>query len=57
MEKFVARLLFVMSPAMAFGMGTMMAFDSPAAGLIVAAAFAGFGMDMTHPRPERGEGK
>lgn len=56
MSKLLARLLFVMTPALAFAMVAGALFQSFGVGIIVAAGMAGLGMEVTRPRPDRGEG-
>lgn len=56
MSKMIARLFFVMAPALAFAMVAGALFQSFGVGVIVAAGMAGLGMEVTRPRPERGEG-
>ena len=55
MKKLIARLLFVISPALAFAMIAGAIFQSFGAGVVVAALMTGIGMEVTRPRPERGE--
>ncbi|WP_161938765.1 hypothetical protein [Vreelandella aquamarina] len=55
MSKSLARLLFVMMPALVFAMVAAAVFNSLGVGLVVAALMTGLGMDVTKPRPERGE--
>ncbi|WP_438455332.1 hypothetical protein [Vreelandella venusta] len=55
MSKLLARLFFVMMPALVFAVVAAAVFNSFGVGLVVAAFMAGLGMDVTKPRPERGE--
>lgn len=55
MQYWMTRLFYVLAPAVAFGL--LAGLAHPLAGLIVGCAIAGFGLQMTQPRPERGEGR
>lgn len=48
------RAIFVLGPAVFFG--APLAILEPFVGFVVFVAFAGLGMQVTKPRPERGEG-
>lgn len=53
MSKTSARLLFILVPAVFFGV--LLSFVHPAVGLLAFAAMAAAGYDVTKARPERGE--
>lgn len=53
MEKLIMRFVFCAVPAVCAG--ALVALVNIWLGLIVAAVVAGFGLDVTAPRPERGE--
>lgn len=55
MQYVFARLFFILVPALAFGLAAAL-FD-PILGLAIGCGMAGLGVQVTEPRPERGEGR